>query len=80
MSARGAQGSLGELPVRLNVRLPGSLNMSGLAVSLSVSNLRRVMAAAGGAPPAAMRRLFAEGERDCAARLEQTGGDLVYRG
>ena len=68
--AGGAQGSLGQLPVSFSVRLPGSLNMSGLPVYMSASNLRRVVVAAGGALPSVLRRLFGEGARDCAARLD----------
>ena len=72
----GAQGALGQLPVPFSVRLPGTLNMSGLGVYLSLSNLRRVAVAGAGAPPAVLRRLFTEGQRDCALRLEASGGAL----
>jgi predicted acylesterase/phospholipase RssA len=74
--AGGAQGALGQLPVPFSVRLPSTLNMSGLGVYLSLSNLRRVVVAGAGAPPAVLRRLFIEGQRDCASRLETSGGAL----
>lgn len=74
--AGGAKGSLGELPMPFNVRLPGTLDLSGLCVWMSLPNLRRAVVAAAGAPPPVMERLFSEGARDCAAYIEANASDF----
>ena len=74
----GAQGSLGELPVPFNVRLPGTLDMSGLRLWLSLPNLRRAVVAAAGAPRPVMLQLFREGARDCAAYIESNTFEYEY--